>query len=233
MSRRRRAILLLGLALVLGGLAASDVARREARLDREIGPLVPVVVARSAVPAGSGLGAARLAVRLVPARFAPPGTFASAAELTGLRAAVPISPGGFLTATAVDDGSAPAAGPPIRPGERVADVTAVASGELVEPGTRVDVLVSREEGDGQAGATTLALEDVEVLAASPVEPGAGDAPATAGGAPRVAASLRVTLRQAVYLAAAQSFARELRLLPRAAGDRRRGDQGLAVDAALR
>jgi pilus assembly protein CpaB len=31
----------------------------------------------------------------------------------------------------------------------------------------------------------------------------------------------VTLRQAVYLAAAQSFARELRLLPRAPGDRRR------------
>jgi len=232
-SRRRRAILLLGLALVLGGLAASDVARREARLDREIGPLAPVVVARSPVPAGSELGAARLAVRRVPVRFAPPGTFASASELSGLRAAVPIPPGGFLTATAVDDGSEPAAGPPIRPGERVADVNAVASPELVAPGTRVDVLVSREEGDGEPGATTLALEDVEVLAASPVESGAGDGPPTAGGAPRVTASLRVTLRQAVYLAAAQSFARELRLLPRAAGDRRRGEQGLAVDAALR
>jgi len=235
-SRRRRAILLLGLALVLGGLAASDVARREASLDQEIGPLVPVVVARSPIPAGSVLGAARLAVRRVPARFAPPGTFASATELSGLRAAVPVAPGGFLTATAVDDGSAPAAGPPIRRGERVADVTAVASPELVEPGTRVDVLVSREEGDGQPGATTLALEDVEVLAASPVAPGAGDGAGgagNAGGAPRVAASLRVTLRQAVYLAAAQSFARELRLLPRAAGDRRRGEQGLAVDAALR
>ncbi|MGI8511075.1 MAG: Flp pilus assembly protein CpaB [Solirubrobacteraceae bacterium] len=235
MSRRRRAILLLGLALVLGGLAASDVARREASLDQEIGPLVPVVVARSPIPAGSVLGAARLAVRRVPARFAPPGTFASATELSGLRAAVPVAPGGFLTATAVDDGSAPAAGPPIRLGERVADVTAVASPELVEPGTRVDVLVSREEGDGQPGATTLALEDVEVLAASPVEPGAGagDSPGAGAGAPRVAASLRVTVRQAVFLAAAQSFARELRLLPRAAGDRRRGDQGLAVDATLR
>jgi len=232
-SRRRRAILLLGLALVLGGLAASDVARREASLHQEIGPLVPVVVARSPIPAGSVLGAARLAVRRVPARFAPPGTFASATELSGLRAAVPVPPGGFLTATAVDDGSAPAAGPPIRRGERVADVTAVASPELVAPGTRVDVLVSREESDGNPGTTTLALEDVEVLTASPVAPGAGDAPATGGGAPRVAASLRVTLRQAVYLAAAQSFARELRLLPRAAGDRRRGDQGLAVDAALR
>ena len=46
------------------------------------------------------------------------------------------------------------------------------------------------------------------------------------------ASLRVTLRQAVYLAAAQSFARELRLLPRAAGDRRRGEEGLSVGNGL-
>jgi pilus assembly protein CpaB len=42
----------------------------------------------------------------------------------------------------------------------------------------------------------------------------------------------VTLRQAVYLTAAQSFAREIRLLPRAPGDRARGDQGISVDAGL-
>ena len=53
---------------------------------------------------------------------------------------------------------------------------------------------------------------------------------SAGG--RVAASLRVTLRQAVYLAAAQAFASELRLLPRAPGDDRRGEAGLAIDSAL-
>jgi pilus assembly protein CpaB len=48
----------------------------------------------------------------------------------------------------------------------------------------------------------------------------------------VAVSLRVTLRQAVYLAAAQSFARELRVLPRASGDRRRQAGGLRVGAGL-
>jgi pilus assembly protein CpaB len=36
----------------------------------------------------------------------------------------------------------------------------------------------------------------------------------------VAATLRVTVRQAVYLAAAQAFAREIRLLARAPGDHR-------------
>ncbi len=48
----------------------------------------------------------------------------------------------------------------------------------------------------------------------------------------MAASLRVTLRQAVYLAAAQSFARELRLLPRAAGDDAHVHRGMEVDDTL-
>ena len=52
------------------------------------------------------------------------------------------------------------------------------------------------------------------------------------GIPRVRASLRVTVRQAVFLAAAQAFAREVRLLPRAPGDDRRGAAGLAVGADL-
>jgi pilus assembly protein CpaB len=42
-----------------------------------------------------------------------------------------------------------------------------------------------------------------------------------GSAPQVAVTLRVTVRQAVYLAAAGAFAREIRLLPRAPGDHRR------------
>ena len=53
-SRRRRAILLLGLALLLGGLAAAHVARREAALEAELGPLVDVVVASRDLAAGRG-----------------------------------------------------------------------------------------------------------------------------------------------------------------------------------
>jgi pilus assembly protein CpaB len=229
-SRRRRAVLLLGLALLLGGLAASDVARRENALDREIGPLLPVVVARTQLPMGAKVTASRLAVRRVPARFAPPGSIASPASIEGLKASIPIPAGGFVLASAVSEQGTAAPGPPIRAGERVADVTAVAPPELVQPGTHVDVLVSQEAGDGSTGRTTLALEDVEVLAAAPAgEASEGDAPS----APRVAASLRVNLRQAVYLAAAQAFARELRLLPRAAGDRRAGAEGLEVGSDLR
>jgi pilus assembly protein CpaB len=225
---RRRAALLLGLALLLGGLAASDVAGREAALKRAVGPVVPVLVARGDIAAGARLTAGRLAVRRAPARFAPRTAYGSAAAVMGLRAAVAVPAGTDITTALVEDASAAAraaAGAPVRPGERVADVLAVGSPALVQPGARVDVLVTRERG------TRLALEDVEVLAASPAE-AAPSAGAAADGAQRVEASLRVTLRQAVYLAAAQSFAREIRLLPRAAGDDHRGGAGVSVGAGL-
>jgi pilus assembly protein CpaB len=223
-SRRRRAVLLLGLALVLGGLAASDVAQREAALDRRLGPSVPVVIARRALPAGARLRADRLALREMPARFAPPEVFHAATALAGLRAASQLPAGTVLSVADVRDPASEApAGAPVRAGERVADIVARGSPELVVPGARVDVLVTRDGRGGGAGPgrTDLALQDVEVLAASPAGSGDGGSGAdgTAGGSPRVEASLRVTLRQAIFLTAAQNFAREIRLLPRAPGDR--------------
>jgi pilus assembly protein CpaB len=117
----------------------------------------------------------------------------------------------------------------VRPGERVADVVAVGDRATIAPGSRVDVLVTREAAGGTTGRTSLALEDVEVLAvAAAPAAGSGDA----ARAPRVRASLRVTLRQAVFLAAAQSFATEIRLLPRAAGDRRHAAAPLSVGSGL-
>ena len=110
----------------------------------------------------------------------------------------------------------------VRRGERATEVIATGSPRLVTAGAHVDVLVTRERGSGAAGATTLALEDVEVLAARA-------APARDGEAPQVAATLRVTVRQAVYLAAAGAFAREIRLLPRAPGDHRITGHAVVTD----
>ncbi|WP_205698711.1 SAF domain-containing protein [Conexibacter sp. SYSU D00693] len=224
MTRRRRAALLLGLALLLGTLAASDVGRREAALRKAVGPGVPVVVARGDLRAGDALTPSRLAVRRVPARYVPEGAFAAPAALAGTRAAGAITAGTDLVPALVDDGTR--AGAPVAAGERVAELVARGAPELVKAGGRVDVLVTRER-DGGAGETRLALEDVEVLTARPAPEDGRE------GGPRVAVALRTTLRQAVYLAAAESFAREIRLLPRAAGDDRRGAQGTAVDSALR
>lgn len=208
MSPRRRSVLLAGLALVLGTLAASDVASREAALERRLGPSVPVVVARADLPADEPIAAGRLAVRRVPARYAPRGSFASPAQVAGRRAGAPVAAGTDLTAALLASDASEPVGAPVRRGERLAEITATGSPELVVAGARVDVLVTRGR------ATTLELQDVEVLEAAP-------APQEDGGPPRVQAALRVTLRQAVFLAAAQSFARELRLLPRADGDRAR------------
>jgi pilus assembly protein CpaB len=227
MSRARRGALLAGLALLLGGLAAADVAGREAALDRRLGPLVDVVVARRALEPGERVRAGDLGVRQVPERFAPAGALARPGDLEGLRLGAAVEAGGDLTGAHLRPADAPEPGAPVRRGERVVDVVATGSAQAIRPGARVDVLVTRDAAHGSAGRTTLALEDVEVLTSRAVPAGPGE-----GAATRVSAALRVTLRQAVYLAAAQAFARELRLLPRAAGDRRTTRRGMAVTDAL-
>jgi len=226
MSRRRRAIVLLGLALVLGGLAASDVARREAAVREQLGPVVQVVVARADLAAGRAVAAGDLALRRVPTRYAPVGAATVPETLIGRRLAAPVPRGGYLGAGQLA-AEPDVAGPPVRKGERAAEVVGLGAPGLIVPGARVDVLVTRDGEEGTAAATELALEDVEVLAARPAGPAARD-----DGGKRVAATLRVTVRDAVYLAAAQSFAREVRLLPRAAGDRARSGQ-LSVGPELR
>jgi pilus assembly protein CpaB len=234
MSRRRRAAILIGLAVVLGALAASDVSSREAALRREIGSPVPVLVARTELRPGARLETSALAVRRVPARYAPAGAYRSPDEVAGLRAAVAIPAGTDLEPALVDDGTdarGALAGAALRAGERVAQIIATGSPRTVTTGTRVDVLVTRESAGDGGGATTLALEDVEVLSAAAAPASAG-ARAEDAGLPRVSVELRVSVRQAVYLAAAQSFARELRVLPRSPGDRRRGAQGLRIGGRL-
>ncbi len=221
MSRRRRAVVLALLAVVLGGLAASDVAGREAALRRSLGAPVTVLVTRGEVAAGDRLDRVGLAVRQVPARYAPDGAFGARGDIAGLKAAVAIPAGTDLTPAVVADPAEMAqAAVPVSPGERVADVVALGSPSLVVRGSRVDVLVTRDDGDAR-GETSVALEDAEVLAAAPAPEGAG----RPGDGPRVALSLRVKLRDAVYLASAQASS-ILRVLPRAAGDRSRGARGL-------
>lgn len=207
MSRRRRAALLLGLALVLGALAASDVARREAALRDQVGPAVEVLVARQPLAAGQRVKPSDLAVRRMPERFAPAGVVPVPELVIGERLAVSV-PAGAPVGEHLLERAAPGSVPEMRRGERAAEVVAHGSPVLVVPGSRVDVVVTRDRRD-----TQLALEDVEVLAARTVP--------DEGTGPQVAATLRVTVRQAVYLAAAAAFAGEIRLLARPPGDDRR------------
>jgi pilus assembly protein CpaB len=234
-ARRRRGALLVALAIAAGGLAASRAERRERDVDSRMGAPLPVVVAVSDLPAGRRIGrrdaVRRLAVRRVPARFVPPDALSSTDQAVGGELAAPVPAGGYVTAGALSGGAAPGAGAPGRPrrGERAIEVAVSGGDDLAEAGegARVDVLVTSERGEGR-GRTYLALEDVELLAARPAD-GARSESDSSGARGATLARLRVTLRQAVFLAAAQSFAREMRLLLRDPAERRRGDP-LAVDS---
>lgn len=214
-SRRRRAAILIALAIACGGIAASRVHNRASELDRRLGPLVPIVVAREDIPSGARVTAAMLAVRQIPQRFAPADSLPSPDQAVDRQIGVPVAAGGYLTdgafaaADSVRDARAPVDG-----GERALEI-AVSGGEALAdapPGTRVDVVVTDERR------TFLALQNVELLSTRGAP---ADRPADGAAAHASAlATVRVTLRQAVYLTAAQSFAREVRLLARAPGDRR-------------
>jgi pilus assembly protein CpaB len=231
--RRRRAFTLLAIAAACGGLAASEVGKRAADAERRGGPAVPVVVAARPIAAGAELRLADLVVDEVPRRYAPRDAPRTPAQAVGLRTAGPVAAGSPITASLVGEGrKRPPGG--LRHGERALEIAVAGGAALLTavPGTRVDVLVSTEPGAG-AGRSFVALEDVELLALQPgVDALASDVGGerSGAGATSALATLRVTLRQAVYLTAAQSFARELRLLPRPVGDRRRiGPAGVSSD----
>ncbi len=210
MTRARRALLLGGLAVVLGSLAATDVAGREAALRRALGPPVPVVVARADIPVGAPITRRALAVRRLPGRYAPAAAFRDPSEVLGARAGVAI-PAGTDLQPALLAGAGQAGGPaPARAGERVARIVAVGAARELAPGTLTDVLITRD-GPGGVARTRLALRGAEVLSSAPA-PRAGEGDQSA--LPRVALALRVTLAQAIALVEAQNGARELRALPR-------------------
>jgi pilus assembly protein CpaB len=185
---------------------------------------VPVLVATGDLRAGKRVAARMLEVRKVPERFAPPDSLGAPEQALGQRLGAPVASGGYIThgvfaAPAGQDqepGSAPLAD-----GQRAIEI-AVAGGQALAtapPGTRVDVLVTTD------GRSFLALQDVELLAVRQPDGEPGDGAATRATA---IATLRVRLREAVYLTAAESFARELRLLVRTPGDRRSAP-ALSVD----
>ena len=205
--RRRRAFTLLALALLCGWLAASDVRGTERRARASLGPMATAVVAGRDLPAGKPIAAGQLALRTVPARFLPPDAITATADAIGLRAAVALPRGTYLTASMLGSGG-DVAQPSLAPGERAVAVTAAGSvAALGAAGGRVDVLVTTGARGSGRGRTYLAIQDVQLLA---LRPGTD--------ADHVTATLRVSVRQAVYLTAAQNFAQEVRLLPRPQGD---------------
>lgn len=219
-----------------GALAAAGVHDTVEEVESRTGAPVPVVVAAEEIAAGTRLDRRRIAraltVREVPERYAQRDGLSSPEQATGLEAAVPVPLGAYVTAPMLRDPRARTAPVvPVRRGQRLVEVGVSGGRELAAAGVpaRVDVLVTTEDRSG-GGRTFVALEDVELVSARPAR--STDA-ADADGTPvDTVATLRVGARAAVFLTAAQNFAREVRLLARPVGDRGRVGRAEVADGRL-
>jgi Flp pilus assembly protein CpaB len=213
-SRRARALAFLVAALVCAVLAATIAGRYRSRLEARYGPLRPVVVATDELAAGESISAQRaqaaLAVRRVPASFAPPGALTRPTDALGQAPGATIPAGSYLLGAQL---AVPQAKEPPVPGVdvglrpvqvAVAGAEALTVGRAAPEGGRVDVVVARQAGLGRNARAYIAASGVKLLAlAAPAEPGEV-----------WSATLAVTEQQALSLIAAQSAGREIRLLPR-------------------
>ena len=235
MTRRARGLLLLGLCALCGGLSASLVNGYAKDVRRQVGPLVPVVVARSNLPPSTlltpGKALELLVVRRVPARFVPPDSLSSTADAVGLLTASALPAGSYVGRSQLRlqrDRNLQGRAAAIARTVEVAVAGTSSLRDALRPGARVDVLVTSDAGTGPAR-TYLALQPVELLDVGGRQDGAAsgsrDADATA--------TLRVSLRQAVLLTAAQNFAREVRLVPRPERDDRLLRGAVTTSADLR
>ncbi|HXF30804.1 MAG TPA: SAF domain-containing protein [Solirubrobacterales bacterium] len=215
MSRRARAIAF-GVAALLAAVVAGTIADGYGEsVARGYGALRPVVVASAQLPAGRALDPAAaeadLEVRRVPARFVPSGALRDPAEALGLAPAAAIPSGAYLLAAQLRPPHADSSGPRLAGGRRPVQIAvsgtaalAVAGGDPV--GSRVDVVITTEPTGGGVGHTYVAAAGVPLL-------GLGAGPeGEAGGVAE--ATLGLTRPQALRLIAAESFARQVTVMPR-------------------
>ncbi len=214
--RRRRRALGFGLAALLAAVAAAAVADGYGKsVARGYGALRPVLVAADELDAGKPIDPAEgLVVRRVPVRFVPPGALRDPAEAAGLAPTAAVPAGSYLLAAQLrrpepGEGEGLALDGGRRPVEIAvsgADALLVGGGSPV--GAKVDVVVTAEPTGSGSGRTYVAAAGVPLLAL-----GAGVEGEGPGG--RVAATLGLTRPQALRLISAQSFARQVTILPAA------------------
>lgn len=215
MSRRRRALAFLLLALLAAAGAAAIADGYGASAVRGYGPLRPVVVLAANVAAGRRLGPdevrTALRQRRVPERFAPPGALLAPGEALGLVARAPLPAGSYLLGSQLGvGGSAKGGRSRLGRGRRPVQISVSGADALLSTGpasgSTVDVVVTSEPAGAGPGRTYVAAAGVPLLALRPGAEGMG--PGTTA-----AATLGLTKREALRLIAAESFARKVTLLP--------------------
>lgn len=215
MSRRRRAIAFVALALLAAAVAAAIANGYGSSVARGYGPLRPVVVLARALPPSRPLGSEEvseaLEVRRVPERFVPPGALVSPVAALGLVPTMSLPAGSYLLAGQLRPPRPSRATAP-RLGDRRPVQIAVSGAEALlaagrpARGAKVDVVVTAEPAGAGPGRTFIAAAGVPLLALGP----GAEGPVPGGSS---VATLGLTKRQALRLIAAESFARKLTLLP--------------------
>ncbi len=215
--RRRSQMLLLLLALGLGGLGAigargyvaEQLARERARLN-PAQPMVAIVVAKRELARGEVIDPEKLAVRDIPRTYLAPGTVLPERidEYVGARLNAPMRPGEPLLQAAlegVDVGTFAAKVPAgVRAFTVVVDEVNSLSG-MLQPGDRIDLLLSARLPGTSANPsppelTRTFLQDIKVLATGrQVRPGADEKSVRSYGA----ITVEVTPDQAARLVVAQ------------------------------
>jgi pilus assembly protein CpaB len=215
-SRRRRALVfLLGALLAAAGAAAIADGYAASAVDG-YGSLRTVVVLEAGIAAGQRLGpheiGSDLALRRVPARFAPPGALAAPEEALGLVARAPLPAGSYLIGAQLGVARKGRAGRRrLGSGRRPVEIAVSGADALLAAGpsplgSKVDVVVTSEPRGSGPGRTYVAAARVPLLALRPGAEGAGSGTTAA-------ATLGLTRREALRLIAAESYARKLTLLP--------------------
>jgi Flp pilus assembly protein CpaB len=195
----------------------------------QIGPQQGVVVATRAFDAGTVIDLDALengfVVRDAPQSLAPDDAVTDIDELSGATLAGPLPAGAILTRVQLTPESG--ATFRLRRGERglVVPVAPVGGG-VPTTGARVDVFAAGEAGGGFA---ELVVAGSEVLAVGEVADPAGDsgipddaAPETGGLTVSISLTLRVSLRQAARIMAAQAGGSRLAVIDRPRGERDAG-----------
>jgi Flp pilus assembly protein CpaB len=212
-SRRARAIGFLLAAVACALLAAVVAASYRSRVEASYGGLRPVVVAtkdlRPGDPIGPGDLASELAIRRVPARFAPASALRHPTDALGRAPSAAIPAGAYVLGVQLEvprPEHAPT--PALGGGRRPVQVSVTGAGALLvdgssPEGSRVDVVVSRTSGLGLKARTYIAARNVLLLALEgPGGPGEG-----------WSATLALTRPEALELISADSSGRQIRLLP--------------------
>ena len=201
-------------ALVLALLALATGLRPHGEVAHE-----PVVLVTQPVAAGAQIAPSALRVVELDTSMVAPSMVHSLAEASGSVALVRLWPGDYVTR----NGIARERRAVVRSGERAVplrvDPSAAPPRDMLRPGARVDVAIAADADRDRPARSVVVAGNLEILWPARRIDGT------------LVVTVRATTRVAVELTAAQSYARDLRLLLRSPGDREptRGIEVLASE----